>query len=297
MVTPELPAPTPPGATPISSDPVAHTLALLRPWIEYVPQQQRRLGFFMLLALVVHMAAFFFIRIDTTRAELRHVVRTHVSVDSPQAVAVDGEAADDFWDRLTDPRLFLVPSPTAAGTASDSDPPSLAFASINPTIGAPDLPPPAAPADYRVTAAVIAPLEERVEQTMRPPRQSFTYDETPPVVAAKTTWQWDDTLAQRQPNGLPSLPSPVSETDLSPTELSVAVAADGSVQHVMVEQSSGDLGASAAKDLDQQAVLAAKKIHFQPTDHPGLVWGRLAVFWRYSAKPRDEVVPTPPSGP
>lgn len=75
----------------------------------------------------------------------------------------------------------------------------------------------------------------------------------------------------------------------------MAVAGDGSVEHVMVEQSSGDLGASAAKDLDQQAVLAAKKIRFQPTDQPGLVWGRLTVFWKYSAKPRDEVVPTPPT--
>jgi TonB family protein len=94
---------------------------------------------------------------------------------------------------------------------------------------------------------------------------------------------------------VPDLPSPISDTDLSPTVLRVAVDPGGAVEHVMVEQSCGDLGASIAKDLNQQAVMAARKVRFKPTDRPGLVWGRMTVFWRYSAKPREEVVPTPPT--
>jgi TonB family protein len=295
MANPELPASASSASLPASSDPVAHTLALLRPWIEYVPQQQRRLGLFILIALLVHMAVFFFIRIDNPRAELQHQTRIRVSVESPQAVAVDGQRADDFWNRLTDPRLYLMPSQPAGNSMSDA--PSLDFTSINPNVGSPDLPPSAAPEDYRVSRPAVAPLEQRVTEAMDPPRQPFVYNEAPPVVAANSTWQWDTTLADRHPTGLPALPSPVSETDLSPTELSVAVASDGSVEHVLVEQSSGDLGASTAKDLDQQAVRAARKIRFQPSDQPGLMWGRLTVFWHYSAKPRDEVVPTPPSAP
>jgi TonB family protein len=128
---------------------------------------------------------------------------------------------------------------------------------------------------------------------MRPPRQPFFYNETPAPIAAKTTWQWDGALAQRQPAGLPELPSPISDTDLSPTVLRVAVSPDGAVEHAIVEQSCGDLGASIAKDLDQQAVLAARKIRFAPSEQPGLLWGRITVFWHYSAKPREEVVPTP----
>jgi hypothetical protein len=294
--TPEQPSTSLPAALGPGSDPLAHTLALLQPWIDYVPQQQRRLGLFIFLAFLLHLATFFFIRIDTTRAELQHQTRPHVSVENPQAVAVNGQPGDEFWDRLTDPRLFLLPlqSPLA-GAASDQQ--TLDFTSINSSFGSKELPAPALPNDYRATPATVTPLEQRVGEAMRPPRRPFVYDESAPAIAAQTTWEWDDALAARHPEGLPGLPSPVSDTDLSPTELRVAVAADGSVEHVLVEQSCGDLGASIAKDLDQQAVLAARKIRFKPTDKPGLVWGRITVFWHYSAPPRTEVVPTPPSGP
>ena len=272
--------------------PVAQTLALLQPWIDYVPQPQRRLGLFIFLALLLHLATFFFIRIDTSRAELRHQARTHVTVEYPQAVSVSGQPGDDFWDRLTDPRLFLLPLDPLAGIVSEE--PSF---DLHSNLGSGELPPPAPPVNFRTTPLIITPLEQRVAAAMRPSRQPFFYDETPPAIAARTTWQWDGALAERKPTGLPDLPSPVSDTDLSPTKLRVAVGAGGAVEHVLVEQSCGNLGAPIATDLDQQAVLAARKIRFEPTDQPGLLWGRLTVFWRYSAKPREDVLPTPPSGP
>jgi hypothetical protein len=270
---------------------MAQTLALLQPWIDYVPQRQRRLGLFIFLALMVHLAAFFFIRIDTTRAELRHQTRIHVSVEAPQAVAVNGQPGDDFWDRLTDPRLFLFPLKQPSNFISDQPP-----LDLNSNLGSRELPPAAPPIDYRQVRSAVIPLEQRVADTMSPPRQPFVYGEHPPASAAKTTWQWDTTLAARQPAGVPDLPSPISDTDLIPTVLSVAVNPSGTVEHVLVEQScGGDLGASIAKDLNQQAVLAARKIRFQPTDQPGLLWGRITVFWQYSAKPQEVVVPTPPT--
>ncbi|MCE0523378.1 MAG: energy transducer TonB [Methylacidiphilales bacterium] len=273
-----------------ASDPVTQTLALLQPWIDYVPRKQRRLGLFIFLALLVHLATFFFIRIDTTRAELRHQTRTHVSVEEPQAVSADGGSDNAFWDQLTDPRLFLLPLNPLAGLASDQPP-----LDLETNLGSHQLPPAALPEEYRAARPIATPLVEQVKETMSPPRQLFSYDETPPAIATQTTWQWDDALAARQPTGLPELPSPVSDTDLSPTVLNVAVNPNGSVEHVLVEQSCGDLGATTAKDLDHQAVLAANKIHFSPTNQPGLLWGRITVFWRYSAKPSEEVVPTPPT--
>jgi hypothetical protein len=284
------PTPEPPASP--AHDPVAQTLALLQPWIDYVPQQQRRLGLFIFLALLVHLIAFFFIRIDTSRAELRHLTRTHITVEYPQAVSVSGQPGDEFWDRLTDPRLFLLPSRPLASLAAEEPP-----LDLNSNIGSGELPPPAPPENYRATRPIVTPLEQRVGEAMRPPRQPFSYDETPPAIAAQTTWRWDAALDARRPEGLPDLPSPISDTDLSPTKLRVAVGPGGAVEHVFVEQSCGDQGASIAKDLDQQAVLAARKIRFMPTDQPGLLWGRITVFWHYSAKPREEVVPTPPSGP
>ena len=273
-----------------AADPVTQTLALLQPWIDYVPQRQRRLGLFIFLAFLVQVASFFFIRIDTTRAELRHQTRIHVAVEYPQEVTANGGPGDDFWDRLSDPRLFLLPLNPLASLASDEPP-----LDLNSNLGDQQLPPPAPPEDYRAASPVITPLEQRVESAMIPQRQAFSYEEPPPVLATKTAWQWDDTLAQRQPTGIPDLPSPISDTDLSPTVLRAAVDPGGTVEHVMVEESSGDLGAPIAKDLNQQAVLAARKVRFAPTDQPGLVWGRITVFWHYSAKPREEVVPTPPS--
>jgi len=269
---------------------VTQTLALLQPWIDYVPQQQRRLGLFIVFALMFHLATFFFIRIDTTRAELRHQTRTHVTVEYPQAVAVSGEPGDDIWNRLTDPRLFLLPLNPLASLATGKPPPDL-----NTNLGSTELPSPALPEDYRTASPIITPLEQRVEEAMRPPRQPFSYDETPAAIAARTTWQWDNALAARQPAGLPDLPSPISDTDLSPTILRVAVNSDGAVGHVMVEQSCGTLGASVAKSLDQMAAVAARKIRFNSTDRPGLLWGFVTVFWNYSAKPREVVVPTPPA--
>jgi hypothetical protein len=276
----------------VPSDPVSQTLALLQPWIDYVPQPQRRLGLFIVLAFLFQLAMFFFIRIDTTRGELRHQTRTHVTVEVPPANTVDGEPGTAFWDELTDPRLFLLPLKPLATVVSDEPP-----IDLNSNLGSTELPAAAAPEDYHAARPVAAPLEQRVEEAMRPPRQTFFYDETPPAIARSTTWRWDAALGARQPAGLPDLPSPISDTDLSPTVLRVAVGPSGAVEHVLVDESCGNLGASVAADLDQQAVVAARKIRFQPTDQPGLLWGRITVFWRYSAKPREEVVPTPPSGP
>jgi outer membrane biosynthesis protein TonB len=87
----------------------------------------------------------------------------------------------------------------------------------------------------------------------------------------------------------------VTDTDLSPTKLRLAINERGTVEHVLVEQSCGEEGATIAKDLDQQATTAARKIRFAPVEQPGLQWALVTVFWRYSAKPREEVVPTPPT--
>jgi hypothetical protein len=282
--------PEPPATAP-AHDPVAQALALLQPWIDYVPQQQRRLGIFICIALLVHLIAFFFIRIDSSRGEMRHSPRTHVTVAMPHAsVATAGAPSDDFSDRLFDPRLFLLPlNPPPDLT---SGPLSL---DLNTQLGSGQMPDAMPPAEYQASQPIATTLDQRASVALTPPRQPFSYDEKPPISAAKTTWQWDDALAQRQPTTLPDLPSPISDTDLSPTKLRVAVGTDGEVEHVLIEQSSGDFGAPTAKDLDQQAISAAEKIRFKTTDQPGLVWGDLTIFWRYSAKPREEVVPTPPT--
>jgi len=285
--SPELPAPASPPEPPHGYDPLAQTLALLHPWIDFVPKQQRRLGLFIFLALLVHLVLFFFIRIDATRAELRHPFRTRVTVENAQPAAEGVAASDAFWDRLTDPRLFLLPVLPLAHLSPGEE--TLDFATINSNIGSPDLPPPAPGIAYTLVRAEAPSLEERVQASLTPARQPFSYDPTPPAVAVKTAWQLGDDLARRDPAGLPDLPSPISDTDLSPTELRVAVDGDGTVQHVLLENT------CQKPELDQQAILAARKIRFRPGDPSGLTWGRITVFWHVTAPPREIVVPTPPS--
>jgi TonB family protein len=285
--TPEFPAPPSPGAAP--SDAVAQTMALLQPWIDYVPKRQRRLGLFIVIALLVHLAVIHFIQIDAIRADLRRQAHIHVMVDTPPPLAEEDAGNDHLWNQMTDPRLFILPMQAPADQPAGGSP--LDFPAINVNIGFQLMPPPVAADGYRVAQTAAPPVEQSVQTAMTSPRQPFAYEETPPAIAAETTWRWDDALAQRKPLNVPTLPSPVSNTDLAPTQLRIAVNPDGTVEHVLLDQSCG----SDRIDLDQQAILAARKVRFESTGQPGLFWGRVTIFWHYAPEPPEVVVPTPPS--
>ncbi len=60
------PAPESGAAASPAPDAVAQTLALLQPWIDFVPPRQRRLGLFIVAALLLHLAVFFLVQIDAT---------------------------------------------------------------------------------------------------------------------------------------------------------------------------------------------------------------------------------------
>jgi TonB family protein len=267
---------------------VAQTLALLHPWIDFVPQPQRRLGLFICLALAIHFAAFFFIRIDATRAELQHVPRTHVTVENVNSAA-GADDSDAFWDELTDPRLFLLPAASFNRISTDELPPD--FTAIDSRLGTGQLPPPAGTVSPPLAPVAAPSLPEQVAAELHPARQPFSYDETPPVTATRTAWQLDAAFDGRQPAVTPELPSPVSNADLSPTELRIAVGPDGTVQHVLLEETCQN------PDLDQQAVRAAMKLRFGGAPQPGLQWGRVTIFWNIIAPPREVVEPTPPTAP
>jgi TonB family protein len=279
--------PSPEAASP-GNHPVAQTLALLNNWIDYVPRQQKRLGIFIFLAALVHLATFFFVRIDTTRSELRHQRRTQVTLENASgsdASAANPEAA--FWDRLADPRLYVLPLPERAATPAPAVADEFTAMDFHPVA----LPAPAEIGNYPFLNNSLAPLPERVQAAMQPERQPFTYQEQPPALARTTTWQWDDVLARRAPAGAAVLPSPVSDTDIGPTRLRVAVKPDGSVGDVILEES------SQMPALDQQAILAAEKVRFQPVDVPGRQWGFVTISWYYTPKPREVAPPPAPLAP
>src|ERR1700679_127160 len=111
------PAPKPDPAAPHGPPPPPRAgrlppMAFPGPWVNLVPQQQRRLGLFICLALAIHAGICLFLIVDTSVARLRHEPHLYVSLDYPRALAVSGEAPDQFWDQLTDPRVFLQPRNT-----------------------------------------------------------------------------------------------------------------------------------------------------------------------------------------
>jgi TonB family protein len=265
---------------------VTQTLARLHTWIDEVPPPQRRLGKFILLAALVHIAAFFFILIDNTPAELRHQVRTEVTLDNASSGA--GESPDEaYWDKLTDPRLYVLPQPDNTAQTGPSAPFGPDLADAAPVA----LPAPAEIGSFPFLNQPLPSLAERVNGALHPARQPFAYQENPPPIAKATTWQWGDALAARVPAGVPELPSPVSDTEINPTRLRVAVTPDGSVSDVLLDQS------SQKPELDQQAILATQKVRFQPTNAPGLAWGLVTIAWYYTPKPQEVVPPPAPLAP
>ena len=270
---------------PAAPDMVHLTLARLHNWIDEVPRPQRRLGKFIVGAALLHVAAFFFILIDNPRPEIRHDIHTEVTLDSAAA----GEAApgDAFWDEMTDPRLYMLPPPSGAARIFWADPLGALHVHAQPAA----MPPPAEIASFPFLNQPLPSLRERVTEALRPARQPFAYQENPPPIARASTWQWDDDLAARAPAGVPQLPSPVSDMDIGPTRLRVAVTPAGTVSDVVLDQS------SQKPELDQQAIYAVEKVRFQPVNQPGIAWGIVTVAWYYTPKPREVAPPPAPLAP
>jgi TonB family protein len=279
----------PPDVSP-GHHPVAETIALINNWIDYVPRTQKRLGIFILLALLGHLATFFFVRIDTTRSELRHQPRTQVTLENSapdEATAAAPEAA--FWDRLSDPRLYVLP--LAGHAAQEAGDIASEFSMMSRDFHPVPMPAPAEIGNYPFLSNSLPPLAQRVQASLHPARQPFVYQENAAPLARATTWEWGTALASRRPSSVPALPSPVSDTEINPTRLRLAVEADGTVSDVILDQS------SQVPDLDQQAIMAAQKMRFQPVEAPARQWGFATVSWYYTPKPAELAPPPAPLAP
>lgn len=273
----------------ISTEPAAHdvvhqTLARLHNWIDEVPQPQRRLGKYVVGAALLHFTAFFFILIDNPRPEIRHDIHTEVTLDNATGSATP---AGTWWDRLTDPRRYILPQPSEPARIVWVDPLSAIHIHAEPGV----FPPPADIVNFPFLNQPLPSLRERVAQALQPERQPFTYHENPPPIVRTTVWQWGGDLATRAPAGVPALPSPVSDMEIGPTRLRVALTPEGTVSDVVLDQT------SQKPELDQQAIYAVQKVRFQPVNQPGIAWGVVTVAWYYTPKPQEVVPPPAPLAP
>ncbi len=248
--------------TQLSPAAVQQTMDLIRPWIEYLPPNQRWLGFFILLSLLGHTIAFFSLRIDTTRPYQPHYPHFEAGVETGQA--------DAFWDSLNDPRLFVLPSQSTTEYLQNTVTPL-------PSIWLPNSLPLAAGLDAATTKAPALPDMAAADPGFQLDRVAT--DERAPEFTGShaSAWWFDSTLQAMQPSMVSKLPSLVSNKALEPTDLNVAVNVDGDVQYVMVQGSCGD------PDSDRLAARLAKRLRFQPGSPGKLIWGKVTVFWDFHA--------------
>ena len=227
----------------------------------------------------MHVAAFFFISIDNTLPELRHGVRTEVTLDN--AAGGTAEAPEEaYFDMLNDPRLYVLPQPSAA------------FAGARPIRSRPiELHPVAMPAPAEIGSfpflnQPLPTLAQRVEQSaaagapaVSPTRKTRRPSPISPPGSGARRWP------TARPLGCPPCRRRFPTRRSRPPGCASRIAPDGTVSDVMLDQS------SQQPDLDQQAILAARKVRFQPTDQPGLAWGEVTIAWYYTPKPQEVAPP------
>ena len=250
--------------------------------LEAVPEEQRRLGILIFVALLGHIAAFFLLRITYPPAVTVEHPRTRVTLIAPSP---DGAESPRFlgfvsWSSLNDPSSAIFPpdflaSSNPTGTlAPDADViPRWPAASTSETAPVPlssafeILPDRLAPLPDRASAALVAPHQM--------PNLSAALTRLP---VDHTVVQWGDALSSRHPSDwtLPAAPVRLlAESDV--TILRIAVDAAGRVAHALVDESSGN------SDIDALALDSVRQLRFAPAPGAALLWGRATVFWRFQA--------------
>lgn len=281
----------------VSPDLVNWAAQLLMPWFHYVSVTHRRLFLFLAAAFLFHLFLLGFIRIDTTRQPTARPLRPIATLEISQDTHLPQPLRTEDWDELSDPRIFLAPPAALTSGASTSFLNDLTAPAPVTTSGPLPL---AAEPGFELLHPTLDALSSRLQKTLQPARAPFTYQVPPLQMSTQSTWQWNETLAARAPLTTPELPSPVSNTPLTPTQVRLAVDETGTVRYALLEQSCGK------PELDQQALSAAQKIRFQPLppeltlpsaspDSARLAWGTATLFWYSIPTPQEQVLPTPPT--
>ena len=255
--------------------------------LEAVPEEQRRLGLWIGVALVGHIVGFACLRVATPPAPPAPAPTVHVTLYRPAETAPDAPEGERvrggdpaFWSRINDPSLLifppkflasgggrdpLVPQPLWSGDTPGSSPLLALPPDLNPLPDA--LPPLARRAADALAVAVPSPQIPNLRAALFRP------------AAAKTTVLWDGPAAflDRRPGEwkLPAAPASVL-LEARPTVLRLAVDGEGRVVHAMVDQSSG------RSEVDLVAIDGARRLRFKTAAGASLLWGTASVYWQYT---------------
>jgi TonB family protein len=261
-------------------------LAQVEGMFDAIPEEKRRVGYFVGLSLLAHVAVFALVRVtyppETTAWNLPLTVTVEGVTDTPS----ESEASNAFWDSVLDPSQIILPQTRVADPTPMSwqmNPRPIEVEASGTTLALVD--------DSESLPAGLAPLAVRLRQALVPERPVFRYpalrrDEPKP----KTLVQWSENLQGRwkgEPPVLPGVPANLL-SEAGPTVLRVAVLGSGQVGTVLILSSSGK------NEMDTRAVEAVRRIRFEPREGSSLQWGGATIFWAVADEaPNPSTPPSP----
>jgi hypothetical protein len=252
----------------------------LEPLLQVLPEEQRRLGFYLFLAFLAHLAAFIFIEINYPYFFTLPQSQFQITYHYP-GFKSNVQLNEDFLDQWRDPGDLIL-NGSISGPPKEG-PEAFPFTFESQKEGEYALAEPASSNDF--LSSDIAPLSARVEETLRPPLEPFNYPElsfTPS--SPETTLGFSDSLQDRVPPGLPHFPHATihSLNEAGVTILSLAIDGRGKASHVLVQQSCGQT------ELDLLAIDIIRRALFENSAKNDLVWGTVTVFWRFDPPSKTE---------
>jgi TonB family protein len=256
--------------------PVLAKTLTLEPLIKSVPEEKRRLGFFLFLAALAHFVGFIFIEVRYPPPHFPAVSGLRVMFDNSGQLAAAGRPGPGYWSGLLDPSNLIV--------------------SREPLIKPGDLQIKSAPIfqkqsepETRLAGLArepeflpdhIAPLVDRVKSAFTSPPLISGYPR-PRIAASRkeTVLELSQPLQSRLASTLPPLPKAVaaSLTEAGITILRIGIDETGQVQYALVEQSCGKSA------TDELGIDALRRVRFESAGPAGITWGRATVYWQFES--------------
>jgi TonB family protein len=244
-------------------------------WDDLVPPERRWLGLLVFCSIFAHGVFFFIFKITPPGSQ--GLPRR------PSQVTLLAATPSIIWLDWRDPSSIALPRSPLPRVSPPSEFPGLPdrYTDLSELSGQLQV---GSLKDTRV------PLSERstkefVPETLKP---SKVVVENPPSPAG-TEIQFLGTLAGREPVFRPELPKPPVSDVLRVTVLNVGINASGTVDAIMVEETSLDTS------VDQLAVTTLRQWKFKPRKVQGqeIDWGKVIVYWDYQGKPKPVAPPSP----
>lgn len=246
-------------------------------WDDLIPPERRWLGLFVFGSICAHTAFFFIFKVTVPASQ-------GMPRRPAQVTLLSSTAPNLIWLDWRDPSAIALPRSPLPRILPPSDLPGLPdrYAGLSPLSAEVQV---GKLKDVRRSLAEQSPKDSL--SVVSPSRVQV---EIPPPLGG-TQVQFFGGVAGREAVFRKDFPQPPVSDVLRVTVLNVGINASGSVDAVMVEDTSNDPA------VDQLAVTTLRQWKFKPrmgrSRGQEMDWGKVVVYWDYQNKPRPAVPASP----